>query len=262
MAFDDDFLNIDTPENVAFGYEIVGIGSRFLAALLDTLIILVLQGVSLGVVAVILGVITNGDTSTSWVLAIFSLVSFLLLWGYYIFFEMLWNGQTPGKRTVGLRVIRADGTPITLSESIIRNLVRLVDFMPFLYTIGVIAMFIDGRSRRLGDMAGGTVVVRDSSDVSLADVTRKSTTRTLLPSSQNIQILVQNWPIHVLEDSDIEIAERLLQRVDKIQGGRQLAYNMATKLMGKMEVSDSIQYTDGLYVLNELVKNHYKYDDF
>ncbi|MEK7327557.1 MAG: RDD family protein, partial [Chloroflexota bacterium] len=97
----------------------------------------------------------------AWLVAIFGLISFAFFWGYYILFEMLWNGQSPGKRWVGLRVIRTDGTPITLTESIIRNLVRLVDFLPAYYGVGVVTMFINEQSRRLGDLAAGTLVVHD-----------------------------------------------------------------------------------------------------
>ncbi len=98
---------------------------------------------------------------SSWIVAILGLISFILLWGYYIFFEILWNGQSPGKRWVGLRVIRIDGTPITLSESIIRNLVRIIDFLPTAYGVGVVTMFINTNSRRVGDLAAGTIVVHD-----------------------------------------------------------------------------------------------------
>src|SRR5262249_33255826 len=114
----------------------------------------------------------SGDTTTglAWLLAVFGLVAFAFLWGYYIFFEMAWNGQSPGKRWVGLRVMRLDGTPLTLSESIIRNLVRLVDFLPAYYGVGVVAMFISSQSRRLGDLAAGTVVVHDRAAVTLASL--------------------------------------------------------------------------------------------
>src|SRR5215510_11634669 len=103
------------------------------------------------------------------------LASFVLFWGYYIFFEMLWNGQTPGKRWVGLRVIRTDGTPITLSESFIRNLTRLVDFLPAAYGIGIISMFLDKQSRRLGDLAAGTLVVHDRAPISIQSLSVKRT---------------------------------------------------------------------------------------
>ena len=171
MALPDEYLNIDTPENVAFGYEVAGIGSRFLAALIDTLILLVLQIVVNLTVLLILSLtildFIAGESTWGWLVAIFGLVSFTFFWGYYIFFETLWNGQSPGKRLTKLRVIRTDGTPITLAEAVIRNLVRMIDFLPAYYGVGVVVMFIDGQSRRLGDMAAGTLVVREAAAVTL-----------------------------------------------------------------------------------------------
>src|SRR5262245_43839706 len=131
----DDYLTIDTPENVAFGYEVTGLGSRFMAAIVDTLFILIIQViVNLVLAFVVLGVLSrfveDEEALLIWAMALLGLVAFAFFWGYYIFFEMIWNGQSPGKRWMGLRVIRTNGTPITLSESIIRNLVRLIDFLP------------------------------------------------------------------------------------------------------------------------------------
>ena len=171
----DDYLHIDTPENVAFGYEVAGIGSRFLAALVDTLLIVILQVIVNVTLLLLVAAFLdfrlddlNGlPSGWAWVAAAFGLVAFAFLWGYYIFFELLWNGQSPGKRMVGLRVLRANGAPITLAESLIRNLVRLIDFLPMYYGVGVVTMFIDSKSRRLGDLAAGTLVVRERARITL-----------------------------------------------------------------------------------------------
>ncbi|MBC7287208.1 MAG: RDD family protein, partial [Armatimonadetes bacterium] len=80
--------------------------------------------------------------------------------GYFIIFEMLWNGQSPGKRAARIRVIRDDGTPITFVESAIRNLLRIVDFLPFYYGVGLLSILLSRRNKRLGDFAAGTVVVK------------------------------------------------------------------------------------------------------
>src|SRR5260370_38340580 len=118
MTAADEPLRIDAPENVIFGYRVAGIGSRFLAALIDTTLILVLQlVVNIGVLLVarfLFGFSLSGsDTGLAWLLGIFGLVAFAFLWGYYIFFEVLWNGQSPGKRRVALPVLGMDGPPIT-----------------------------------------------------------------------------------------------------------------------------------------------------
>jgi uncharacterized RDD family membrane protein YckC len=127
----DEFLSIDTPENVIFDYEVVGIGTRFIAAMIDSLLVFVaLVVINLAGFFLLRNVF---DLARGWVAGLFVAISFALIWGYYLFFELAWNGQSPGKRWAGVRVIRRDGTPITLSESIIRNLLRPIDFLPVGY---------------------------------------------------------------------------------------------------------------------------------
>ena len=133
MTLPEEILDIETPENVAFGYQVAGIGSRFLATLLDTVLVGLLQVVVIIVLSLIVRAFEGGtfaDQLSSWIIAIFGVIAALFYWGYYVFFEMLWNGQSPGKRWVGLRVIRLDGTPVTISESLIRNLARTVEVLP------------------------------------------------------------------------------------------------------------------------------------
>jgi len=86
---------------------------------------------------------------------------FFLLWGYYMVFEIAWSGQTPGKRVLGIRVIRENGYPIRAVDSVVRNLVRVIDAPPFGFVIGALVMLLNARSKRLGDFAAGTLVVRE-----------------------------------------------------------------------------------------------------
>ncbi len=89
------------------------------------------------------------------------LVIFATNWFYPVAFEVLWNGRTPGKAALGLRVVHADGTPIRLPASLLRNLLLAVDFLPGAYFFGIVSMLVDGSSRRLGDLAAGTLVIHD-----------------------------------------------------------------------------------------------------
>jgi uncharacterized RDD family membrane protein YckC len=162
-----DSYQVSTPEQVALGFEIVGLGSRFLAALLDTLIqtvVLLALILLVGLVNTLLGPL-GGARSGDWVagatVALVVLLLFLTYWGYHIFFEMAWNGQTPGKRLIGIRVLTTGGQPITLVHSLIRNLVRIVDYLPASYMIGAVAILVTPRCQRLGDLAAGTIVVRE-----------------------------------------------------------------------------------------------------
>jgi len=243
----DDYLSIATPENVAFGYEVAGIGSRFLAAVVDTLIILALillveLTLSLIAASFFRDQLLSDSPALVWMAAIFGLVAFALFWGYYIFFEMLWNGQSPGKRWVGLRVIRTDGTPITLAESIVRNLVRLVDFLPAYYGVGVVTMFVNGQSRRLGDLAAGTLVVRDRVAVTLESLAaRPAPPAPALPSAAGPASLAPTspatgWPVERLTSHDLEMAEDFLRRRAQLSNRAALAQRIVQALLKQMNV--------------------------
>jgi len=157
-----DQLNIDTPELVDIEMPLAGIGSRFIALLVDYLIWFAAFIVLLLLASFILpGIHAFSKISEQWAAAIFIFIIFLFNWGYFTLFEAFWNGRTPGKRVARIRVIQRSGRAIGLFESMARNLVRYVDQLPFFYAVGVIAMFVTRQHQRLGDLAAGTLVVRD-----------------------------------------------------------------------------------------------------
>jgi uncharacterized RDD family membrane protein YckC len=166
-----DQLNIDTPEQVELEFSVAGVGSRFVAALLDSLIVFaffffqVLVLVMIGAAAAASNVKSNGDSEAGkWFLALIIFIDFVVFWGYYGLFEAYWHGQTPGKRVMKLRVIKDSGRQITLFESLARNLIRVVDYLPGMYLVGVITMLCNKRNKRLGDLAAGTIVVHERMD--------------------------------------------------------------------------------------------------
>jgi uncharacterized RDD family membrane protein YckC len=162
MDLSSDQLSIDTPELVAIEMPLAGIGSRFIALLVDYLICGAGLLFMLLVFAVILpGILAFSKISAQWATAFIILLVFLLQWGYFTLFEAFWNGRTPGKRVARIRVIQRSGRAIGLFESMARNLVRYVDQIPFFYAVGVIVMFSTKQHQRLGDLAAGTLVVRD-----------------------------------------------------------------------------------------------------
>lgn len=157
-------LTIETPEQTSLDFAIAGIGSRFLALALDTLIqILVGFIVGLGGGMVVAALTAAAPKSAIWGMAILVLFFFLLYFGYYAFFEIIWNGQTPGKRKAGIRVIKDSGRPLTAAESIARNLLRIVDWLPGFYAIGIASALFTKENKRLGDLVAGSLVVRESS---------------------------------------------------------------------------------------------------
>ncbi len=164
----DERIHIATPDHVSLEFELAGPGSRFSAYVIDFLCnvsliiaIILLAYLSGGLIALRwLARSSGGNASVSWILAVAILIIFLINWGYYVFFEGLGKGSTPGKKRMGIRVIRQDGLPIGLREAALRNLVRAADMLPPpSYILGGLVMHFDAQGRRLGDMVAGTYVV-------------------------------------------------------------------------------------------------------
>jgi uncharacterized RDD family membrane protein YckC len=234
----DDRYTIDTPENIEFAYDIAGIGSRFLAAIIDTLLIAVVQIIVFVVLGLLFGLLDLDNTGTGSVLvALAGLLSFVMLWGYYIVFEVIWNGQSPGKRAIGLRVVREGGRPITFVSSAIRNLIRIVDFLPAFYGIGVVVMFVDRRARRLGDLAGGTLVVKERRGITLESLTGSGPglpQPVSHPGEPAPQPTLPN--VQLLNDQDYNLVQEFLRRRDelgrdaRLRLGAQLASGLQARL--------------------------------
>jgi uncharacterized RDD family membrane protein YckC len=143
-------------EKVPFHYRVAGLGSRFLAWLVD----IALLGLLLFVGAIFFSPLEQGRAGLG--LALFFVWQFVLLWGYFLFFEWLWHGQTPGKRLLGIRVISLEGTSASFLAVAVRNVLRVVDGLPapfLLYGLGFAVAAFNRENRRLGDMAAGTLVV-------------------------------------------------------------------------------------------------------
>ncbi|HYC31813.1 MAG TPA: RDD family protein, partial [Gemmatimonadales bacterium] len=159
-------LEVETPEHVVLDLEIAGIGSRALAAIIDTLI---LAGAGVATL-VTLGLLAGfGLALGPWGFALLVLGGFAAWTGYFIFFEALRGGQTPGKRMVGIRVLMDTGHAVTTGAAAVRNLLRLADFMPPPYLAGLLLVAFHPRGKRLGDLVAGTVVARDRPSESPAE---------------------------------------------------------------------------------------------
>src|SRR5438094_6540980 len=158
---------VATPERVAFEYRAAGPGSRFVAQVVDLVVLLVVLAIVIAA-AIALADLT-GLNQLAFLLGL--LISFVIVVGYFWALEALWSGKTLGKYVMGLRVVGDLGQPLTFTAASIRNLVRIVDFLPLFYGLGLVVLFINGRGKRLGDLAAGTLVVRDREAVSLRDLT-------------------------------------------------------------------------------------------
>ena len=219
-----DKLTIDTPEQTALEFAIAGIGSRFLAIALDTVIQasgFAVLGLALALLSITLPIKQFG-LSGQWVIAMFVLLLFVLYYGYFAIFEMMWNGQTPGKRTVRIRVIKESGRPITASESVARNMMRIVDQLPFFYGIGIASAVLSRQNKRLGDLVAGTIVVHERT---LQDI------KPLWEAAKNAGTV--KYGSERLSPEDFVLIESFLNRRDAL--APDVRYRMAGQIVARIK---------------------------
>ncbi|MEP6834857.1 MAG: stage II sporulation protein M [Gemmatimonas sp.] len=219
-------VDVETPELTVLSYTIAGVGSRASAAMLDylfcvvafiALIIIILQFASRNDLGL------TQDASAAWAIAVIGLFQFAVLWLYYVIFEALLDGQTPGKRIMNLRVVRDGGLAVNFEASAIRNLVRIIDMQPvFLYAIGMLSTVANARGKRLGDMAAGTLVVKEGviSQPMVAQAPRRASQSDVLTITAR------------LTEDQYELLDRFVQRRMSFEPARrnELASNLAGRL--------------------------------
>ena len=260
----DEDLAILSAENVSFSLETAGLGSRLAALSIDTAIQLLVA--FLGAITV-LGLESYLSLSSyvppfleSVGDAVLIILGFLLFFGYYFFFEWLWEGQTPGKRWFGLRVTMTDGLPLSLWPAMIRNIVRLVDFLPVGYGFGAVVCLASELNQRGGDLAAGTVVVVEGKrEKARKKVTMREAVDSFLQAATTVPGMEQATPYQdeelqieaartvdpeaialalALNREDYELARDFLARRENlpvVARGR-LAKSLAARLATKMKV--------------------------
>lgn len=169
-------VSVRTPESIAFSYELAGLGSRFLALMVD-------MAIQFAVLAAIFGALAFIGSHTpptktpapdrlgdSIATAIVVATIFVVFFGYFIAFEAFWSGLTPGKKLLGIRVVRDGGYPIDAAGSFIRNVIRVGEAILGFYALSAVVTLISAENKRLGDLAAGTIVVRDERAPSLTAI--------------------------------------------------------------------------------------------
>ena len=234
-------LVIETPERVPLHFALASIGNRFLACAIDHALQLFAMLLLFIAVLLIAGNLTLYGSrlmdAPKWLLALLILALFLIWSGYFALFEWLWNGQTPGKRWMKLRVIREDGRPVTFWEAAARNLLRIFDMMPApFYSIGLVSVFVSERDQRIGDFVAGTVVVREREleAPAFAEVFAAPTSDVALRRSfKPVQF---TGDISPLTQGEIEVVETFLRRRwDLPDNPRQwMAWRVATPILQKI----------------------------
>jgi uncharacterized RDD family membrane protein YckC len=241
-----DQLNIDTPELVAIEMPLAGIGSRFIAILIDYLIwgvVFLVLGIMAAIIVPALHVF--GGVSANWAIGVFVLILFLLQWGYFTLFETFDFGRTPGKRVAKIRVIHQSGRGVNFVESLARNLVRFVDYLPGFYAVGVVSIFISKRNQRLGDMVAGTLVVRDRGaeaplwgEIGSRTLTAPAFTAPAIPAP-HLRVTLPAPSLVKLSAADLEVLEGFFaRRLDMDPATRSaLANRIASALCAKSGLS-------------------------
>src|SRR6266511_1024616 len=153
-------LVVATPERVSFDYQVAGLATRGIAQILD---LLILAGVLGALYFAALGIGAAGAEAAAYLVAVIG--SFIVIFGYFWTCEAFWSGQTVGKKVFRLRAVGDRGEPMTFIQAGIRNVIRIIDFLPYAYGVGLAVLFINGKGKRLGDLAAGTIVVKDSDHV-------------------------------------------------------------------------------------------------
>jgi uncharacterized membrane protein SpoIIM required for sporulation/uncharacterized RDD family membrane protein YckC len=230
-------LEVETPENVVLDYEIAGIGSRTLAALADWLILAVLGGA----LSIASGVWRD---AAPWLVAVLVLILYSVVWGYFTCFEGLRRGQTPGKRWLGIRVIRDTGHAVSFSDAAARNLLLPVDLF---LLVGVFFIAIHPRAKRIGDLVAGTVVVRDHPVEVRASPAAPGVPKTGLPDASSAPL--SGSPL--LADDEFRLLREFSQRAASLPPPvqRRLAGNLAARFGERFPERplDDGTFLEGLY---------------
>jgi uncharacterized RDD family membrane protein YckC len=218
----EDRITIATPEGVHLELTLAGVGSRFAAALVDAAI-----QIALLIVIAVVGFGVFGDTGGVSVAAV-TVLSFLVFAAYDILFEVFASGRTPGKRLNGLRVVRTDGSPVGFFTSAVRNLLRLVDLLPVMYLAGIVSILVTRRNQRLGDLAAGTLVVREL---------RPSLAWQAPPPSPRVADAPWlSWDVGAVSVAELAAIRRFLERRESLTPGarNELALKLAQPLRSKV----------------------------
>lgn len=234
-----DRISIVTPDHIELDFELAGLGSRFLALIIDTvligvlIVILVIAAVALGIGALSL----RSFNADSWVWAFAVLVYFLVTWGYFLFFEALNRGQTPGKKWTGIRVLRDDGLPVGWRESALRNLVRAADILPPpACIVGGLAIVLSKDGKRLGDLLAGTIVVTHDAQLEPTQRTSRWGAAWIVKVEKGRSRQGMMIGDTRVDASQLQIIERFLARRDSLPAGQRqtLAWRIASPFLSAL----------------------------
>jgi len=215
---------VETPEQIQLQFALAGVGSRFLAIALDTLMqaaFAAFIGLSLFFLSWT-GLLKEWHLTSLWLTAALIAFLFILQFGYFAVFEIFWNGQTPGKRAIGIRVIKDTGRPLSPAETIGRNLLRIIDQLPGFYAVAVLTAMFNAQGKRLGDFVAGALVVREKSldEIQHSWATSPASTSSLLGANR-------------LTPDEVALIDAFLTRRGDLDPG--VRHRMALEILRRLE---------------------------
>jgi uncharacterized RDD family membrane protein YckC len=250
----EDRISVHTPEGVTLDVPLAGVGSRFVAQFVDQVIqwsVLLALFIGLTVPAALLfpeddaagaeGILALG-------IAVFLLAVFVVQFGYHVAFETWGAGRTPGKRWAGLRVVKEDGAPVDFTSSAVRNLLRLVDGLPFAYLVGIVAVLASAKNQRLGDMTANTIVVRER--IGGRESRRERKQRAAVPMAPVTTPAPEAllWDVSGVTAEEVTVVRRYLERRPTLQPearmrlAAELAAGLRPKVVGPDEDMSDIEF--------------------
>jgi len=185
------------------------------------------------------------------VIALFVLAQFIVETGYFIFWEMVTNGRSPGKMLGGLRVVRRDGLPINLRSSVLRNVLRIVDILPENYVVGLVSMLLSASGERLGDHVAGTIVIR---------LDRPQAAPEIEASQKGATLALTRIQLARIGPREIQLLRATLRRVPNLSGERSMALltEVADTMRARLELTE-FPHPDPLIFLRDLLTQAERY---
>ena len=229
-------FQVKTPEYVSLQFQLANLGSRATASIIDHLIILVAQVITI-VAFSFLGLLTAevSPMSPGWIIAIIFIIIFAFNFGYFIISEYFWGGRTIGKRILGIRVIQENGHNITFLSSIIRNFLRLIDMLPSSYALGILMVFLHSKHKRLGDLAAGTIVVHERGKQETPKLRRYIESKGITEYT----IAIEEQELHVFTQKDWDLLNKYCHRLPNLdlQTKAKLNKEIANILFPKLNIT-------------------------
>ncbi len=266
-------LSIETPENIQLDYELAAPGSRFMAYMIDYFI----MNTALGILSFAFSYVFKIDHIRSRDILLYIILSiyaiFYVLGGYFIIFETIWSGQTPGKKYVGIRVIQDNGLPVTFTQVVFRNIARLIDCgFPIQYGVGMAYMLSDRNTRRIGDVIANTLVVKNKKPISMTEALAPQPTLSPNFDVENFYLTLP-FDYHAVTTTELSMMKEFWNIKNEIPQTRafELVKLLVPPILQRLELVNEVKYNfhsidpetkmNGYYLFIRDVLRAYKYEE-